>query len=66
MQHAASLTDDPTRVEIRRRIAATSVAKVASELGLSRHAVLTLATPGANPRAGTVAIARERLAAKAA
>lgn len=65
MLHAAN-DAEVIRGRIREMVATDSINGVARRLGLSRHAILTLATPGAQPRPGTIALARERIAAAVA
>lgn len=47
-------------------VAASSIAAVARELGLSRHAVAVLLAPDARPSAGLVALARQAIEAHCA
>lgn len=80
MQHASTVTSSDTaspppqvalsadgvRETVRRMVAGGSVLGVAKRLGMNRSAILSLAAPDATPRAGTIALARERIAASAA
>lgn len=60
---AKSVAHDPEtiRSRVRALVAAHGVAPTARLLGMSRHAILGLTGPGV-VHAGTVALARERLA----
>ena len=61
MQQAALVPETTVRAKVQQLVTRHGVAHVARLLGMSRHAVTALAGP-APVHAGTLALARERLA----